>query len=83
MRCGSLEDLRINIKYDEKEMIVQNLPWSERTSCVWNFWDKYDGFAKYGGEVIKIRVNEIANMDVVIAYGEKSKFAVRHSTSAE
>lgn len=67
-RCGVETDIRVG--YTEEEISLMDFSNSDKSACVWEFWDRTDGFKKFSPEVFKFRLDELENMDVFIAVGD-------------
>jgi hypothetical protein len=65
--CGHHTDIQVG--FSEEEIEAKNILWG--TACVWEFWDRINGFKKFGGEMLKFRIEDIANMQVFVAAGDK------------
>lgn len=66
-RCGG--DLKINAEEGERSIEVSNISITERTACAWELNHRTNGFLRFGGEVIDIKIDELLNMDIVIGKG--------------
>lgn len=70
----------------EKELELHNIPYAEKTACVWHFWQRNaDNFKIFGGQTISLFVKDFYNMDIWVASGSdlahaKILFSTRYGT---
>ena len=87
-RCGGMANTTIRLDEVEdrtkvRSISVANLPVEEKTACAWQFVDRLDGlYRKFNGDRLQVRVDAVANMDVIIAIGvEEPSQIVKNSTT--
>lgn len=78
--CGHTD---IQMSLNEEEITVKDIPYTGKTACVWEFWDRVDGFKKFGGQRLEFTIEEMENMNVYVAKGENyKKMEMAYSTEA-